>query len=441
MSRKDSFEFGSSKNKAPKEKPKREKSEGKKLFGDGGSFGGGSSFGKSSSFGGSSSFGKEKKEKPMKEKKEKISFGKVKESKTTFGGDSEKKPLFGGLKREKSESFGSGEKKKTLFGKSEESAFGTDKGNSPKRLKWWHILLMVLGAIIVVVAIIIGILIGKINSTVPGGIGGIVDDGSIDDTPVIEGTTTSIGRFVPNDTQEYILCEYSEYFSSKTTVILQKFSDMKYGNKAYYQLVSPKGVVQDRYSGEYTGEKTPEELKAEIYADVKTSYNVNDEYMATCSFALYQPISFTRVAISSVALDSDGNVTIKYSAGAVDGEMSEEYTLAGTYVKTENDFAFTYTELPEDENLLRVAETLLGSAKYDYYAQYGQWVNELSFGDYALYLTEDDSVGDDTTDDDVVNDDTTDDDVVNDDNVNDDSLDDDTVNDDSSSDDSSDNTL
>ena len=73
MSRKDSFEFGSSKEKKIKEKPKREKSEGKKLFGDGGSFGGGSSFGKSSSFGGSSSFGKEKKEKPKKETKSKKS--------------------------------------------------------------------------------------------------------------------------------------------------------------------------------------------------------------------------------------------------------------------------------------------------------------------------------------------------------------------------------
>ena len=388
MSRKDSFEFGSSKNKAPKEKPKREKSEGKKLFGDGGSFGGGSSFGKSSSFGGSSSFGKEKKEKPMKEKKAKLSFG-------AGNGNS---PLFSGFKSEKSESFGSGEKKKTLFGKSEESAFSTDKGNSPKRLKWWHILLMVLGTIILVVTIIAFVLIGKINSMVPGGIGGIVDDGSVDDTPVIEGTTTSIGTFAPIDAQEYILCEYSEYFSSKTTVILQKFSDMKYGNKAYYQLISPKGIVQDRYSGEYTGEKTPEELKAEIYADVKTSYNVNDEYMATCSFALYQPISFTRVVISSVSIATDGAVSIKYRAGAVDGEMSEEYTLAGTYVKTENDFAFTYTELPEDENLLRVAETLLGSAKYDYYAQYGQWVNKLTLGDYALYLTEDDSSSGDSSD-------------------------------------------
>ena len=119
MSRKDSFEFGSSKNKAPKEKPKHEKSEGKKLFGDGGSFGGGSSFGKSSSFGGSSSFGKEKKEKPKKEKKEKSSFGKAKESKSSFGTGSEKKPLFGGFKSEKAESFGSEKEKKPLFGKND----------------------------------------------------------------------------------------------------------------------------------------------------------------------------------------------------------------------------------------------------------------------------------------------------------------------------------
>jgi len=67
--------------------------------------------------------------------------------------------------------------------------------------------------------------------------------------------------------------------------------------------------------------------------------------------------------------------------------MSEEYTLTGTYTKEDNDFAFSYTNLPEDENLLRVAENLLGTAKYEYYAQYGSWVNELTFGDdYKLTL-------------------------------------------------------
>ena len=468
MSRKDSFEFGSSKNKAPKENPKREKSEGKKLFGDGGSFGGGSSFGKSSSFGGSSSFGKEKKEKPKKEKKENPLFSKINEGKSTFGTGSEKKPIFGGFKSEKAESFGSEKEKKSLFGKQKDSSFGSGEKKEKKKLKWWQLLLIVVSVIIIVVGIVAAVLIGKISGMIPGGIGGV---GDIDDTPIIGGAITSVGSFLPNNSQDYVLCEYTEYFSGQTVFSLQNSSDIRYGYQGYWVFISASGTPNYTYSGLYTGNYTPEEIKEQMLAVMSNAAGYTPEIIARCDVHVYEPVSFTRVAISSVALDSDGNVTIKYSAGAVDGEMSEEYELIGTYTKTDNDFAFSYSNIPEDANLLRVAETLLGSAKYDYYAQYGQWMNKLTFGDYELYLTEDDSadddttdddvvndgttdddvvnddttdddvVNDDTTDDDVVNDDTTDDDVVNDDNVNDDSLDDDTVNDDSSNDDSSDNTL
>jgi len=378
MSRKDSFEFGSSKNKAPKEKPKREKSEGKKLFGDGGSFGGGSSFGKSSSFGGSSSFGKEKKEKPKKEKKEKISFGKAKESKASFGTGSEKKPLFGGLKREKSESFGGEKEKKPLFGKQKDSSFGSGEKKERKKLQWWHILIATVALIAIIAIIVAGVILEQIN--------GMISDEEIE-PPVIEGTVVSVGTFVPNDTQEYILCEYTEYFSGKQTLVWKKASEILFDYKPYYVLVSESGKPYYDYAYEYTSEITQEEAKQDLLSLIQRIFVYTDEEMLRFDVHVYEPVSFTRVVISSVVLDSDSNVTIKYSAGAVDGEMSEEFTLVGTYEKSDNDFSFTYTELPEDENLRRVAETLLGSAKYDYYAQYGQWVNKLSFGDYALYLS------------------------------------------------------
>lgn len=300
--------------------------------------------------------------------------------------EKERKPFFG------EGSFLSGLFKKTSSF-DDEFEFEKEKREkgekTSKHLKWWHILLIVLGSILIVAGIVVGILIGIVNENVPGGIGSIIeggDGGEFEDIPEPDGEVSSVGTFLPNDTQEYILCEYNEYYSGKTTAILQKSSNMQYSYNAYYQLISPKGVVQDRYSGEYTGEKTPEELKSEIYNDVKANYGVDDEYMATCTFVLYQPVGFSRVTISEVTL-TETNVTVKYSAGAVDGEMSEEYTLTGTYTKEGNDFSFTYTTLPEDENLLRVAVNLLGSARYESYAQYGAWVNELTFGDnYKLTL-------------------------------------------------------
>nr|MBE6545073.1 hypothetical protein [Oscillospiraceae bacterium] len=316
MSRKDEYSFDAPSKKEKKERPQREKKESKKLFGDG-SFLGGLSFKKSSFFGNESLFGKEKKEKPYNEE-------------------------------------------------------------SPKRLKWWHILLIVLGSIIVVVGIVAAMLIGHINNA-------LADD-EIVIPPVIDGTTTSIGTFSPDDAQKYILCEYTEYFSGDITLVLKNASEVLFDYKPYYILVSDDGRVYYTYAYEYTGESSPEQTKQDLLSKIKQMFNFNDEQISHYDVHIYEPVSFTRVKISEVTL-TDTEVTIKYATGALDGEMSEEYTLTGTYTKEDNDFAFSYTNLPEDENLLRVAENLLGTAKYEYYAQYGSWVNELTFGDdYKLTL-------------------------------------------------------
>lgn len=315
MSRKDEFKFDAPSKKEKKERPQREKKEGKKLFGDG-SFLGGLSF-KKSSFSGESFFGKEKKEK------------------------------------------------------------------SDKRLKRWHILLIVLGAIIIVVGIIAGILIGKVSDMGSAGDNG----GEVEEIPETEGIVSSVGTFLPNDTQEYILCEYTEYFSGETMVVLQKPSEVRYDYQSYWVVVDD-GKPLDYLSNTFNPENsTPEDFKQEIISIVLPQFGYTEEKIALCELHIYNPVSFTRVKISEVTL-TDTEVTVKYSAGAVDGEMSEEYTLTGTYAKAENDYTFTYTTLPEDENLLRVVEKLLGVATYEYYAQYGSWVNELTFGDsYKLTLT------------------------------------------------------
>ena len=344
---KDKSSWGSSSKKEKKEKPQRvnpkgQKSEVKKLFGGGNSFGGGSSFGKSSSFGSGSSFGKEMKEKPHKEKK-------------SFGGSS------GG-------SFSGGEK---------ESLF--------KRLKWWHILLTVLGVLIVTVAIIAAVIFGKISNAIPNGNAG--NNNGNYDTPITEGVVTSIGTYLSTSMQEYVLCEYNEYFSNSNIIEFQKPNNIRYEGKAYYVLVENGKLVYDGFSGEYTGEYTPEETKEALLSLLKTAFEYTDEQISLCDVHIYEPVSFTRVAISSATIAEDGSATIKYKAGAVDGEMSEEYELIATYIKTDNDFDFIYAELPEDENLRLVAEKLLATAKYEYYAQYGSWVNVLRFGDYSLYLT------------------------------------------------------
>lgn len=303
---------------------------------------------------------KEKKERPQREEKE---------SKTLFCEGS----FLGGLFK-KSASFEDSSLDDEAFFDKEKKG---NNGNLFLRLKWWHILLIVLGAIIIVAGIIAAILIGKDSSDDIGGEG--------EEIPDPEGIVSSIGTFLPNDTQEYILCKYTEYFYGEIMFVLQKANDVRYDGKEYYVLIEDGRPVYD-YSGEYTGEYTQEETKEGLLSLMKSLVGYTDEQIALCDVHIYQPLSFTRVTISEVTL-TETEVTVKYSAGAVDGEMSEEYTLTGTYTKTDNDFAFSYTNLPEDENLLRVAESLLGSAKYESYAQYGAWVNELTFGDnYKLTL-------------------------------------------------------
>lgn len=406
MSRKDSFEFGSSKEKKIKEKPKREKLEGKKLFGDGGSFGSSSSFGKSSSFG-SSSFGNEKKEKPKKEKKEKTLLSKVKEGRVSFGGDSDKKPLFGKFGGEKSEPLGSGTDKKQnspfLKFKENKSSFSGASENINKkwfqRLKWWHILLVVLCVITITLAIIASVFIGKVNDalgdsdiTIGDVIGSIIGgqgDNITDETPPQpEGIVTSVGTFSPKTAQEYILCEYTEYFSGASMFVVQKSNEVRYDYKPYWVFIPHTGKPDYYYSDEYTGEYTPEQIKEEVLAMMGSSAGYTPEEIALCDVHVYEPVSFTRVVISSVTIADDGTASIKYKAGAVGGEMSEEYELIGTYTKTDSDFAFTYTTLPEDEKLFLVAEKVLATAKYDCYTNAGIWENKLTFGDnYALILT------------------------------------------------------
>lgn len=358
MARKDEFDFDIPDRKEKKEKTQREKKEGKPLLSEGSSLGG--LFKKSSSDDFEFSTGKERKEKKPREKKE---------SKPLFGEDS----FLGGLFN-KSPSY-------------DDEFFDKEKNEKlPNRLKWWHILLIVLGAILIIVGIIAGIVIGQINENVPGGIGGIIEGGEEEETPEPDGIVSSVGTFLPQTTQEYIMCEYTEYFSGEKITMIQKESDLRYGYSGYFVFISYTGEPLYNYSGEYTGEYTPEQIKADMLALMSGAAGYTTENIALCDVHVYEPISFTRVTISEVTL-TDTEVTVKYSAGAVDGEMSEEYTLTGTYTKENNDYTFTYTTLPEDENLLRVAENLLGSAKYESYVQYNSWVNELTFGDnYKLTL-------------------------------------------------------
>lgn len=278
--------------------------------------------------------------------------------------------LFGGMSLRK-ESFGKATLAKAQGGKS---------GKWPAWLKWWHILIASLLLVAIVAGIVLGVVLGG-NSNPGGGGGG----GQIDPPAEPEGTITAVGTFLPKGTQEYLLCEYDEYFFGGSITVLQRANHLRYDGKPYYVLVYDGEPLYD-YSGEYTGEYTQEQTKASLLSLMKSIVGYTDEQLSHCEVHIYEPVGFTRVEIAEATL-TDTTVTLKYRAGAVDGELVE-HTLTGTYEKSGNDYAFTYENLPEDELLLRVAENLLTSAKYRYYNDYDVWVNALTFGDgYTLTLT------------------------------------------------------
>lgn len=94
---------------------------------------------------------------------------------------------------------------------------------------------------LIIAGIVLAIVLGGNNT--PGGNNGINNGGNFEDEipPEPEGTVTTVGTFTNQDTREYILCEYIEYFSKKTVVIAQKASDMRYGYDGYYVFINAEG--------------------------------------------------------------------------------------------------------------------------------------------------------------------------------------------------------
>ncbi|MBQ8566680.1 MAG: hypothetical protein IJ445_03720 [Clostridia bacterium] len=319
------------------EKAPKEKKEGGKLFG-------GKGFGKESG-------GKLSDKAPKKEKKS-LSFSfKKKEKEGKISNDFSKgggKLSEGGSKRSFKERFA--------------------------WVKWWHIVIAAVALILIIAGIVFAVILGRINNTMD-------DDPMYDPDYEPEGTVTTVGTYMPIGARECILSEYTEYFSGKKTVVFQKKNEIRFDYKAYYVLASNDGELYYDYSGEYTGEKTPEAIKSELLNSIKNEFGYSNEKMAQFDVKIFMPVSFTKVKLSSATLTSDNKVTVKYQAGAIDGELSAEYTLNGTYTKNENNFTFAYTNLPEDAALRRVADNVLKSAKYDYYDAYGSWMNTLTFGD------------------------------------------------------------
>ena len=297
-----------------------------------------------------------KKEKAPKEKKE--------GGKLSFGGS------FGKTSGGKLSDTTKKEKKSLSFGSSNGGKFGSKIKDRFPWLKWWHIVI----AAVVLVAIIVGIVLAITTSNKNK-----IDVDDLPPQPETEGIITTVGTF--NSTEEYILCEYREYFSGKTVVVAQNESDMRHGYKPYWVFITQDGQPSSTYCKTLPDGMTPEQIKSEVLNMMSNAAGYTPEIIAKCDVHVYQPVSFTKVKLSSVTLTSDNNVTVKYQAGAVDGELSAEYTLNGTYTKNENNFTFNYTNLPEDADLRYIAENVLKSAKYDYYDSYGSWMNTLTFGD------------------------------------------------------------
>ena len=262
---------------------------------------------------------------------------------------------------------------------SRQKPFKLSNSGNGKKLKWWHILLIVLGVIIIAAGIAAAIILGRIDNIMQN------PENYDEVPPVIIGSAETLGTYYVNGTTEYVLCEYTELISGKKQVVLQKEKDVRY--EAHYVFVAPDGTLNYQFGGKYTGEKTPEQIKTELLTQIGSLAGYTPEIIAKCDVLVFDPVSFTKVKLSSVEVLDNGDAAIKFSAGAIDGELSEECTLNGSYTKAENEFSFTFNELPEDEVLKGVAEKLLTKATYKSYIMYGEWQNTLTFGDsYTLYL-------------------------------------------------------
>ena len=161
-----------------------------------------------------------------------------------------------------------------------------------------------------------------------------------------QGEASLTGTYAPTSQTEYVVWEYSEYFSEVTTRELSVFEGNENVTAGEYELYNAYGRKVNDFCGKWDGETSPEELRDEILAAFKNEYGYSDENMKKVKFYLYLPTGNYRFAVTGAVIEEEGiSVTVRLIS---EEGAAQEFTLNGTYQLESGRGTVQYgeTELP-----------------------------------------------------------------------------------------------
>lgn len=161
-----------------------------------------------------------------------------------------------------------------------------------------------------------------------------------------QGKPSLIGTYEARGQIEYIVHEYSDYFSDSLTHTLEECSPTSEDIVGLYELYNAYGRKIDEFCGNWDGKTDPEIFRAEQLEAFQARYLYSDENMEKVQFFLYLPAESYRFRVTGAEVGEESlSVTVEVLPD--EGE-AQTYTLTGTYQMDGNTgtAAYAQTELP-----------------------------------------------------------------------------------------------
>ena len=189
------------------------------------------------------------------------------------------------------------------------------------------------------------------------------------------------GSYAPEAESEYVVREYTDYFSGSTTQKFSTFDPEEETPTAVYELYNALGRRMPEFCGEWDGVTDPETLRADKLAAFQEKWLYSDEAMEEVTFFLYQPTETYRfAAVGAEVTEETISVTLRMIPGEGDPQLM---TMSGTYqIEGEQGTAvFSDSEIP-----LSVV-SFFQSFQYAWYIDNSNYyVNCLTFNDTILMV-------------------------------------------------------
>ena len=162
-----------------------------------------------------------------------------------------------------------------------------------------------------------------------------------------EGSPTLAGTYAPQEQQEYVVQEYTEYFSGGSLQKVSVYDPTAEAVAGTYELYDYYGGKVSEFCGVWDGETAPETLRDELLAAFREAYHYSDNAMEKVEFCLYLPADSFRFTVTGAVI---GEETASVTVQVIPAEgTAQEFVLSGPYQMEERWGTIEYepSEVPE----------------------------------------------------------------------------------------------